>query len=209
MKRADKVLTLGEVDAGLAADRGVHLREQRRGYLDNVDPAHVDGGQETSDVAGDTSAERHDAGCAVGAGGVHPVGQTFNLRKPLVAFTGLEFEQGKVVAFEALFQPRSLMPPSLPVGNDEEPSAGRDGLEVRCRLLHAAAFDYHVVRGVSGVDRNPLHAPVVPCGPTLAVVLSTSAGVLIERSTRSANLPCTAAGAYRGATACREADASS
>ena len=67
MKAADQILAAHQIDAGLAADRRVHLRQQRGGDLHHRDPAHEDGGQKSGHVVDDAAAERdHQAG-AVGA----------------------------------------------------------------------------------------------------------------------------------------------
>ena len=60
MEGTDQVLAAGKVDAGLAADRGVHLGEQRGRHLDEVDAALVAGGREPGDVADHSAAERDD-----------------------------------------------------------------------------------------------------------------------------------------------------
>ena len=60
VERTDEVLALGEVDAGLAADRGVDHREQRRRDLHDVDAAVVHRRREARGVADDTAAERDD-----------------------------------------------------------------------------------------------------------------------------------------------------
>ena len=53
------------IDRGLAADRGIHLREQRRRNLDVVDAALIAGSGETGHVADDAAAERDHGGVAV------------------------------------------------------------------------------------------------------------------------------------------------
>src|SRR5678815_2925222 len=60
MKRAHEILADGEVDAHLAADGTVHLREERGGYLHQRDAAQVRGGGESGDVADHATAERDD-----------------------------------------------------------------------------------------------------------------------------------------------------
>ena len=55
---ADHVLAARVVDRGLAADRGVHLGEQRRRHLDEGDAALVAGRGEARDVAHHAAAER-------------------------------------------------------------------------------------------------------------------------------------------------------
>ena len=60
MERADQVLGAGMVDRGLAADRRVHLGQQRGRHLDEVHPAHVGRGDEAREVAHRAAAQRHD-----------------------------------------------------------------------------------------------------------------------------------------------------
>jgi hypothetical protein len=57
---ADEVLALGQVDAGLAADRRVDLGQERRRHLEAGDPAVVGGGREPGGVTDHAAAEgRH------------------------------------------------------------------------------------------------------------------------------------------------------
>ena len=61
VERADVVLGLGEVDAGLAAVGGVDLRDERRRHLHVAHAPLVGGGAEPGEVADDAAAERdHD-----------------------------------------------------------------------------------------------------------------------------------------------------
>jgi hypothetical protein len=64
---ADHVLAQRMVDAGLAADRRVHLGQQRGGHLDEVDAPLVDGRRETGHVADHAAAQRHEDCAAVEA----------------------------------------------------------------------------------------------------------------------------------------------
>ena len=59
VERADEVLALRRVDAGLAARRGVHHGEQRRGAIDVPHAAHPCGGHETGQIRGGASADAH------------------------------------------------------------------------------------------------------------------------------------------------------
>ena len=78
MEAADQVLAADEVHAGLAADRGVHLRQQRGRNLHDRDAAHEDRREESGHVVDDAAAERdHHAG-AVAAAPHHLLGQRFD-----------------------------------------------------------------------------------------------------------------------------------
>ena len=51
VERADQVLAEGMIDAHLAADRAVHLREQRGGYVHEPDAAQIGRRRKADDVA--------------------------------------------------------------------------------------------------------------------------------------------------------------
>ncbi|MNS87181.1 hypothetical protein D3C72_1211150 [compost metagenome] len=68
MEGADHVLAERVVDAGLAAHRRIHLRQQRGRHLDERHPAHIAGGGKPGHVAHHPAAQRHQRGLAVGAG---------------------------------------------------------------------------------------------------------------------------------------------
>ena len=61
MEGADQILALPRVDAGLAADRGIHLGQQRGGHLHDADAAPQDAGGEAGQIADHAAAERDDA----------------------------------------------------------------------------------------------------------------------------------------------------
>jgi hypothetical protein len=65
VKCAGKILTLGEIYAGLTTDRSVHLREQSGGDLDQWDSAQVAGCSESREVTDYAASEGDDAGFAV------------------------------------------------------------------------------------------------------------------------------------------------
>ena len=61
MEGADQVLAVRRIDAGLAADRGIDLGEERGRDLDEVDAAAQDRGGKAGEVADDAAAEGDDA----------------------------------------------------------------------------------------------------------------------------------------------------
>ena len=64
---SEQVLPRSEIYSGLAADRCIHLGEDRGGDLNQVDATHVERGEQPGDVADYASAERDQDGFAVGA----------------------------------------------------------------------------------------------------------------------------------------------
>jgi hypothetical protein len=73
VERADHVLAERMIDARLAADRRIDLRQQRRGHLDERHAAHVAGGRETGHVADHAAAECDQRRLAIGTLGEQPV----------------------------------------------------------------------------------------------------------------------------------------
>ena len=67
VKRADHVLAHWVVDGGFAADRRVHLRQQRGGHLHKGHAAHVAGSSKAGHVADHPATEREQYGFAVAA----------------------------------------------------------------------------------------------------------------------------------------------
>ena len=58
MKRAEQVLALRRVDAGLAADRRIHLRQKRGRHLHEIDPAAQHRSGKAREIADHAAAER-------------------------------------------------------------------------------------------------------------------------------------------------------
>ena len=71
----EEVFAALEVDAGFAADGGVHLSEESGGDLNDGDAAHEDGGEKAADVSADAAAEGDDNARTVCATGEHLVGE--------------------------------------------------------------------------------------------------------------------------------------
>ena len=67
MEGADEVLAVARIDAGLAADRGIDLGQERRRHLHEAHAAPHDRGGETGEIADDAAAERHDEIAALDA----------------------------------------------------------------------------------------------------------------------------------------------
>ena len=61
VERPDEVLAFGGVDAGLAADGGVHHAEQAGGHVDDLDAAQPGGGHEAGQVGDGAAADGDDA----------------------------------------------------------------------------------------------------------------------------------------------------
>ena len=157
VEAADQVLAADQIDAGLAADGGVHLGEQRGGDLQDGDAAHEDGGQEAAHVVDDAAAESdHHAG-AIGAELHHLLGQLLDGREALLIFAARQVEYVVRNSREAGGELRAGVTPDILGGDDEDfPGLGRNVL--RGPPDHAALHD----GGIAALRRYDLvswHTP--------------------------------------------------
>src|SRR5581483_3754723 len=67
VKGPDQVLPGLEIHACLTANRRVHLRQNGCRDLNDVDPAHVDGGEEPGYIADNPTAQSKNQGASIGA----------------------------------------------------------------------------------------------------------------------------------------------
>ena len=88
MEDADEVLAAAGVDAGLAADRGIDLREQRRRHLDEAHAAPHDAGGKAGEVADHAAAEGEDDVAALEPRGEQRVDDLSSAAKLFDAFAG-------------------------------------------------------------------------------------------------------------------------
>ena len=86
MERADEILPTGMVDAGLAADGGVDLREQGRRDLDVGDSALIARRRKSGSVADDSAAQCNDRRVAPEAIGDEHIEQARYRRERFVRF---------------------------------------------------------------------------------------------------------------------------
>lgn len=130
VEAADEVLAHLEVGAGLAADGGVDLGEQRGGELHITDAAHVDGGEEAGEVAEDAAAEGEQDGVAIGTGEGQLVGKGLDAGEALVGFAGPEKEHGGAsVGVEGLEDGLRPEAPDRGRGDQEEARQRCGGLD--------------------------------------------------------------------------------
>ena len=108
MKRADQVLAERVVDADLAADRAVHLRQQRRRHLHDRDAAQERRGRKAGDVADHPAADGDDRRGAVRAGADQRVVDPADGRELLIALAVRD--QDRFLGGE-LFEDRAVQAP--------------------------------------------------------------------------------------------------
>jgi hypothetical protein len=156
VERADQVLPGGNVHGGLATDRGVDHREQRRRHLDVGNAAQVGRRHEARHVAHDAAAQRDHGRIAADVRGEHLVGERGPGFARLVAFSRREGKQlGLARGVAARGQDR------LPVERgdvrvaDHGIVAGRARAAQRRRQLRQqSAADQDIVRGVARLGQR-------------------------------------------------------
>src|SRR5580704_5000243 len=87
MKCADEILAGLEVDAGLAADGRVHLRQQCGRDLYDWNSAHEDRCEKRADIADNSATESQQNRLPIGPGAHHLLGKLFQLRQRLRALS--------------------------------------------------------------------------------------------------------------------------
>ena len=90
VERADEVLAGGQIDCGLAADRGVGHRDECRRQLDDRDAAVQRRCDEAREVADDATAERDDGTAAIEAARDELLAQRLVDRERLARLAGLD-----------------------------------------------------------------------------------------------------------------------
>jgi hypothetical protein len=123
VERADQVLAERVIHTRLAANRGVDLREQRRGQLHAGDAAQVCRGRESGHVANHAAAERDERRAAIGLRLDEPVVDAGRCRQRLVLLA--VGDEDRRLAAQRCGQCRAVQTPHGGRRHDE--SAGRRG----------------------------------------------------------------------------------
>src|SRR5258708_13872048 len=105
MEHADEVLAVARIDRGLAADRGIHLRQQRGRHLHIVEPAPHCRGREARKVANHAASQRHHKIASPDPGADQGLAYTFEAGKALRSLSGLDDD---VVRRKSVSRERSL-----------------------------------------------------------------------------------------------------
>ena len=159
MEGADQVLAVRRVDAGLAADRGIDLRQQRRRDLHEVHAAPGDRGGEAGEVADDAAAERDDEVAALEPGLEQ---RPRPLAEPRERFGRLAVRHDDGAWLEARARRASAASRgncalALRVGDDAEAAAGEHRLEALAGGLEQTRADDDVVGALARAARGRSH----------------------------------------------------
>ena len=148
MEDADQVLAVRGVDAGLAADGGIDLRQQRGRHLHEIHAAPHDAGGEAGEIADDAAAERDHHVAALQPRRQHAVDHLLQMRQSSWSFRRPA----------ARPEPRRCLPPPRPavsvsrwrggdvvVGDDRGARAGQAAAISRAGARQQARADQNVV----------------------------------------------------------------
>src|SRR5437773_2024744 len=151
---ADQVLRRRVVDRGLAADRGVHLGEHRRGKLDEVDAAHVGRRDEPGDVAHGSPAEGEHRGGAVEPGGEQgvPAARGHGERLRGLALGHLDRRHHEPRALEALPDGLAVQTQDRGVADERRSGAHAELREARAHRVERAGLDHDAIRPEAQVE---------------------------------------------------------
>ncbi len=176
MESADEILAVAGVDGGLAADRGVHLRQQCGRHLDIIEAAPHHGRGESGEIADDAAAERDDKIAALDARGDDGLANLFEDRKAFRAFAGRDDDAIALHAglFKGRFGGRQDVARDVLVGDDEGLGAGPQRGDACAKRSDDPAPDHDVVAARAKLDFNDRriaangcgHAPSFSCGET-------------------------------------------
>src|SRR2546428_359159 len=151
---ADQVLRRRVVDRGLAADRGVHLGEHRRGKLDEVDAAHVGRRDEPGDVAHGSPAEGEHRGGAVEPGGEQrvPAARGHGERLRGLALGHLDRRHHEPRALEAPPDGLAVQTQDRGVADERRSGAHAELREARAHRVERAGLDHDAIRPEAQVE---------------------------------------------------------
>ena len=140
IERADQVLAERMIDADLAADGAVDLREQRRRHVNERDAPQVGGRGEAGHVADDAAAEGDERGRAIGVRANERVVDADDRRQLLVTLA--VGDEDRLGALDGARDARPVQPPHQRARHDEAPLRARGlrrgsprGDRWRCRSI--------------------------------------------------------------------------
>ncbi len=153
---ADEVLAVRRVDAGLAADRRIHLRQERSRHLHEIHAAPHDTGHEAGKIADDTAAERHDRIAALQPGRQHGIGDRFQ-RAEGFGFLARRNNHRRYIdpcPGKALGKPLQMRPGDILVGHHRHAHAFQTLRHLLARTINQPLADQNIVGAVAERHRD-------------------------------------------------------
>ena len=156
MEGADQVLALTRIDAGLAADRGIDLRQQRCRHLHEIQPAPYARRRKAGEIADDAAAERDHQIAALDARRDDRLADFFKRGVVLRTLAGRYLQRR---TFNAGRLERALDGIEMSlcyrlVGKNECPGGRPQRLDARPQRFNRAASDRNVVCARAQRDRH-------------------------------------------------------
>jgi len=145
---ADQVFAFGNVHTGLAADRGIHLREQGGGDLDESHPAQPGRGRKAGHIAHHATAQRHQQVAAGKAAGCQPCVNLRDHLQPFVLFAGWKnkYVRCKSRLFERAHHRVRVQRPDVGIGHHQGAGGAAYFPAQRAGLAEQPASDVNLVR---------------------------------------------------------------
>ncbi len=139
---ADEILAVAGIDAGLAADGGIHLGQETRRNLHEAHPALGRRRDEAREIAHDAPAQRHDDIAALEPSGLDGLAHPHERIEGFRSLARLDFDDGRAQAggIEACLQPGQVVARHIGVRHHRAGRARRQGGDaVACRLEQRGA----------------------------------------------------------------------
>src|SRR5574340_1149945 len=181
VKRADHVLAVTVVDAGLAADGGVHLREQRGGHLEIVDAALVAGSGKAGEAADHAAAERDQHGIAAEMMLQERAEDEVQRAPILVVFAVRQDHVPRLKGRQAAAQPLQVKRRDVIVGDDAE-RALLQRADEQLGAAQQSAVDVQRIAAVAQRDSECAHSLCPPGYLTLQALEFPSSSRRIRRA---------------------------
>ena len=156
MKGADEIFAMSGIDPGLAADRGIDLRQQAGGDLDKARAAPQACGDESGEIADDAAAQRQHDIAPFDLGGERLITHPAEGREGFRGLARLDDDAGGTnpAFLEALLQRREIVARDIGVGDNGASGAGGDPGDMTPGQFEQAGADDNVVGALAEGDAD-------------------------------------------------------
>ena len=171
MEGTQEIFPLADVDPGLAADRGIDLRDDGRRHLYEGDTAVENGGDEARQIPDHAATQRDDQRLPVMSGADHFPAECFRLDHRFRRLASGDRVQGRVEtgSFQGFHQGTGVKSSHRVVADNRRAQAGDPGLIERFSgLAEQAGFDEDRVGAVSEIDVDGRHGGIMKQAPCMS-----------------------------------------
>ena len=158
MEGADQVLPQRVVDGGLAADRRIDLRQERRRHLDDGHATQQRRSREAREIADHAAPQRHDDGAPIEAGLEEAIVDDGKPREILVLFAVRQRHDDRLEVRIAQRPHERFAPQRLDAlaGHDRAPTAEPRARQARTDEVEQVAADEHRICALAELDAHLL-----------------------------------------------------